>query len=72
MSAKTKTEREMKQWFLRAEKKARTKDALRVFMSCAVLADIDAVLINAWSAMSDMGYTKADYIKIKQLVKKRL
>lgn len=72
MSAKIKTERELKQWFLRAEKRASTKDALRVFMSYAVLADIDAVLINTWSAMSDMGYTKVDYIKIKQLVKKRL
>lgn len=72
MSAKTKTEREMKAWFARAEQKASTKSGLLQLMSYAILADIDAVMINAWSAMSDMGYTKADYAKIKRLVKKRL
>jgi hypothetical protein len=72
MSAKTKTEREMKQWFLRAEKRASTGTNLLTQMSYAILADIDAVMINAWSVMSDMGYSKADYDKIKRLVKKRL
>lgn len=72
MSAKIKTEREMKQWFARAEQRVKTKSQLMVQMSHALLADIDAVLINAWSAMSDMGYTKADYEKIKRLVKKRM
>lgn len=72
MSAKVKTEREFKQWFARAEKKASTRESLRLLLSYAILADIDAVLVNAWSAMSDMGYTRADYIAIKQLVKKRL
>lgn len=72
MSAKVKSEREFKEWFVRAENRYTTKKDLLLGMSYAVLADIDAVLVNAWSAMSDMGYTKADYTKIKALVKKRL
>jgi hypothetical protein len=72
MSMKIRAERELKAAFMVAVNRAHTKQELETFSANVILGDIDAVFINSWSAMSDMGYSKSQYDKIKRIVKKRL
>jgi len=72
MSAKIRTSRELKEALVRVRMDSDNWTEVYRRSANVILGDIDAVMINAWSAMSDMGYTKADYNKIKSLVKKRL
>lgn len=72
MSMKIRAERELKAAFMVAMNRSHTKQDLETFSANVILGDLDAVLINAWAAMSDMGYSKAQYDKIKRIVKKRL
>lgn len=72
MSMKIRAERELKAAFMVAMNRSHTKKDLETFSANVILGDLDAVMINAWSAMSDMGYSKVQYDKIKRIVKKRL
>ena len=62
---------QLKAAFKIALNRSRTKKDVATFSANVILGDLDAIMINAWSAMSDMGYSKAQYDKIKKIVKRR-
>lgn len=45
---------------------------VRVAVANLILNDIDGVLVEYWGHLSDMGWPKSEYMKVKRAVKKRL
>ena len=41
-------------------------------LASVILREMDTVLVNSWSHLSDMGITKTEMDKIKRIVKRRL
>lgn len=71
-SATIRTVEQLKFAFHSAIGKAHTKEDLVSLAANVVLGDMDSVISNSWSALSDMGMSKAQFAKVKRQVKKRL
>jgi hypothetical protein len=65
------TDAQLRSALARAMQKHERKDAYSMIANI-MLADMDSIIINTWSHLSDMGLSKVEMEKIRKVVKRRL
>ena len=66
------TSRELRSDFGRIMQVANTKKVRDGMIANLLLNTLDGVLVDSWSYVSDMGVTRNEFVKIKNVVKRRL
>lgn len=67
-----KTSRELRSDFGRIMQVADTKKVRDGMIANLISNILDSVLVDSWSHVSDMGVTRNEFVRIKNIVKRRL